>query len=61
METNPLKQTRKYKESYQPKPKKEWVSINVDPELATIIRAMKTDAGTDKAIRAYAKAFLGLD
>jgi hypothetical protein len=54
-------QTKKYKNEYQPKEKKSWVSINVDDELAEIIRAMKKDPGTDKAIRGYAKAYLGMD
>jgi hypothetical protein len=59
---NPVQtQTKKYKNEYQPKEKKSWVSINVDDELAEIIRSMKKDPGTDKAIRGYAKAYLGMD
>jgi len=35
------------------------IQITVDEDLAEIIREMKKDAFTDKAIRGYAKAFLG--
>lgn len=54
-------QTKKYKREYQPEQKKGRVQITVDEDLANIIRAMKRDAFTDKAIRGYAKAFLGLE
>lgn len=58
---NPLqKQTKKYKEAYKPE-KKNRVHITVDEDLAEIIREMKKDAFTDKAIRGYAKAFLGME
>lgn len=53
-------QTKKYKETYQPKKKNATVPIRVDEELAEIIRAMKKDEFTNRAIRGYAKAFLGL-
>jgi len=60
MANNPLKhQTKKYKEAYQPEKKKARVQITVDEDLAEIIKEMKKDAFTDKAIRGYAKAFLG--
>jgi len=35
------------------------VTVDVDPELARIIEAMRKDAITDKAIRNYARAFIG--
>ncbi len=35
------------------------VNIEVDPELARIIEEMKKDAMTNKAIRNYARAFIG--
>ena len=58
---NPLQQqTKKYKEAYRPKKKNATVHIRVDEDLAEIIQAMKKDPVTDKAIRGYAKAFLGL-
>lgn len=60
--SNPLQiQTKKYKREYQPEKKKARVQITVDEELADIIRAMKKDGFTDKAIRGYAKAFLGME
>jgi len=60
MASSPLqRQTKKYKEAYQPEKKKARVQITVDEDLAEIIREMKKDAFTDKAIRGYAKAFLG--
>ena len=34
-------------------------SVEVDPELARIIEEMRKDAMTDKAIRNYARAFIG--
>lgn len=37
------------------------VTVDVDPELARIIEAMRTDVMTDKAIRNYARAFIGHD
>lgn len=52
------RQTKKYKDAYQPEKRKR-IQITVDEDLADIIRAMKKDAFTDKAIRGYAKAFLG--
>lgn len=52
-------QTKKYKREYQLGKKPVRVQITVDEDLADIIRAMKKDAFTDKAIRGYAKAFLG--
>lgn len=59
---SPLKnQTKKYKEAYQPEKKKGRVQITVDEDLAQIIKEMKRDAFTDKAIRGYAKAFLGME
>lgn len=59
---NPLqKQTKKYDDAYQPEKKKARVQITVDEDLAEIIRAMKKDPLTDRAIRGYAKAFLGRD
>jgi len=58
---NPLqKQTKKYKAAYEPKRRKSAVHITVDEELAGIIKEMKKDPDTDKAIRGYAKAFLGM-
>ncbi len=60
MVNNLQNQTKKYKEAYQPSEKKKRVKITVDTELAEIIREMKKDPFTDKAIRGYAKAFLGL-
>jgi len=60
MASIPLKkQTKKYKDKYQPE-KKNRVQITVDEDLAQIIKEMKKDAFTDKAIRGYAKAFLGM-
>ncbi len=60
MVNNPLQnQTKKYNEAYQPK-KNATIHIRVDEELAEIIKEMKKDPFTDKAIRGYAKAFLGL-
>lgn len=60
--SNPLEiQTKKYRQEYQPKKKKARVQITVDEDLAEIIRAMKKDPLTDRAIRGYAKAFLGKD
>jgi len=57
---NPLqRQTKKYKEAYHPEKKKGRVQITVDEDLAEIIREMKKDPFTDRAIRGYAKAFLG--
>lgn len=53
--------TKKYKQAYQPERKKVQVHINVDTELADIIREMKKDPLTDSAIRGYARAFLGWD
>ncbi len=50
---------KKYKDAYQPEKKKAKVQITVDEELADIIRVMKKDPLTDRAIRGYAKAFLG--
>jgi len=35
------------------------IQITVDEDLAEIIKELKKDPGTDKAIRGYAKAFLG--
>lgn len=62
MATNPLQnQTKKYENAYQPEKKKARVQITVDEDLAEIIRAMKKDPLTDRAIRGYAKAFLGRD
>jgi hypothetical protein len=60
MENQLQSQKKKYKTKYQPGEKKARSSITVDDELAQIIRAMKKDPGTDKAIRGYAKAYLGL-
>lgn len=60
MENQLNKQTRKYKDIYQPKRRKSAVHITVDEELAEIIKEMKKDPDTDKAIRGYAKAFLGM-
>lgn len=37
------------------------VTVDVDPELARIIETMKSDTMTDRAIRNYAKAFIGPD
>lgn len=37
------------------------VTIDVDPELARIIEEMRKDAMTDKAIRNYARAFIGYE
>ena len=37
------------------------VTIDVDPELAHIIAEMRKDTMTDKAIRNYAKAFIGYE
>ena len=37
------------------------VNVEVDPELARIIEAMRKDAMTDKAIRNYARAFIGYE
>jgi len=37
------------------------VTVEVDPELARIIEAMRKDPMTDKAIRNYARAFIGYD
>lgn len=60
METNHLQsQTNKYKEGYEVRDKKK-VQITVDVELAEIIRKMRKDKVTDRAIRGYARAFLGL-
>lgn len=36
-------------------------SVEVDPELAHIIEEMRKDAMTDKAIRNYARAFIGYE
>lgn len=59
MANNPLqKQTKKFKEAYQPEKRKR-IQITVDEDLAEIIREMKKDPFTDRAIRGYAKAFLG--
>jgi len=60
MDNSLQKQTKKYKEAYQPSEKKKRIQITVDAELAEIVREMKKDPFTDKAIRGYAKAFLGL-
>ena len=54
-------QTKKYENSYQPEKKKARIQITVDEDLADIIREMKKDPLTDRAIRGYAKAFLGRD
>jgi hypothetical protein len=35
------------------------VTVDVDPELANIIEEMRKDPMTDKAIRNYARAFIG--
>ena len=35
------------------------VTVDVDPELAHIIEEMRKDPMTDKAIRNYARAFIG--
>lgn len=35
------------------------VKVDVDPEIAHIIREMKRDDMTDRAIRNYARAFIG--
>ena len=35
------------------------VRVEVDPELAYIIEEMRRDQMTDRAIRNYARAFLG--
>ncbi len=59
MANNLQNQTKNYKEAYQPEKKKR-IQITVDAELADIVREMKKDPFTDKAIRGYAKAFLGL-
>ena len=62
MASSPLQnQTKKYKDKYQPEKKKARVQITVDSELSEIIRAMKKDPFTDKAIRGYAKAFMGME
>ena len=37
------------------------VTVEVDPELARIIEAMRKDAMTDKAIRNYSRAFIGYE
>jgi len=37
------------------------VTVDVDPELAHIIEEMKKDSMTNKAIRNYAKAFIGYE
>jgi len=37
------------------------VIVDVDSELARIIEAMSKDPMTNKAIRNYAKAFIGYD
>lgn len=37
------------------------VNVEVDRELARIIEEMRKDAMTDKAIRNYAKAFIGYE
>jgi len=37
------------------------LTVEVDPELAHIIEAMRKNAMTDKAIRNYAKAFIGYE
>jgi hypothetical protein len=54
-------QTKKYKQEYKPGAKHANVHINVDAELADIIRELKKDQITDRAIRGYARAFLGWD
>lgn len=63
MVKNPLqKQTKNYKDTYQPEKKhRADVHINVDAEMAQIVREMKKDPTVDKAIRGYARAFLGLN
>jgi hypothetical protein len=62
IETPLQSQTKKYKEAYQSLEKRKvQVHINVDSELADIIREMKKDSFTDRAIRGYARAFLGWD
>lgn len=37
------------------------VTVDVDPELARIIEAMRMNPMVDKAIRNYARAFIGYD
>ena len=37
------------------------VTIDVDPELARIIKEMREDDMTDRAIRNYARAFIGYE
>lgn len=37
------------------------VYVKVDPELAYIIEEMKKDPTVNKAIRRYARAFIGYD
>lgn len=37
------------------------VNVEVDAELARIIEEMKKDSMTNKAIRNYAKAFIGYE
>lgn len=53
------KQTKKYKEAYKPEEVRVRIRITVDEELASIVKQMKADSCVNKAIRAYAKAFLG--
>jgi hypothetical protein len=38
-------------------PREEGVTVEVDPELAAIIAAMKKDEMFDRALRSYARAF----
>ena len=37
------------------------VTVDVDPELARIIEEMRKDNMTDRAIRNYARAFIGYE
>jgi len=40
-----------------PDPREETVMVEVDPEMAAIIAAMKKDEMFDRALRSYARAF----